>query len=53
MKQSHDASVTTRAFARINAFEVTPLQEDDKSGLFLTVFTDPDQPEPEFGIING
>ncbi|HXP00546.1 MAG TPA: hypothetical protein VN813_08575 [Luteibacter sp.] len=50
---SHDASTKTRAFARLSAFEVTPVPEDDKGGLFLTIFTDPDRPEPEVGIIGG
>ncbi|MGE7136767.1 hypothetical protein ACQKIE_03965 [Luteibacter sp. NPDC031894] len=50
---SHDASAKTRAFARLGAFEVTPVAEDDHGGLFLTIYTDPDRPEPEIGIIGG
>lgn len=39
---------TIRAFARVNAADVTEItkNQDDK-GLFLTVTTD-DRPEPEF-----
>jgi hypothetical protein len=51
--QSHDASMKVRAFARLSAFEVTPVAEDDRGGLFLTIYTDPDRPEPEVGIIGG
>lgn len=50
---SHDTSTKSRAFARLSAFEVTPTSEDDKGGVFLTIFTDPDRPEPEVGIIGG
>ena len=50
---THDASTKTRAFARLNATEVTSTPDDEKGGLFLTVFTDPDRPEPEVGIIGG
>jgi hypothetical protein len=50
--QSNDTP--TRAFARISAFEVTPeVQEENKGGLFLTIYTDPDRPEPEVGILGG
>jgi hypothetical protein len=48
-----DTSTKARAFARLSAFEVTPAPEDDKGGLFLTIYTDPDRPEPEVGIIGG
>ncbi|MDQ0008149.1 hypothetical protein J2T07_000308 [Luteibacter jiangsuensis] len=51
--QFHDASTKARAFARLSAFEVTAVSEDDKGGLFLTIYTDPDRPEPEIGIIGG
>jgi hypothetical protein len=51
--QSHDASMKVRAFARLSAFEVTPVAEDEHGGLFLTIYTDPDRPEPEVGIIGG
>lgn len=41
-------TTTTRAFARINASDVTELTKDqDNRGLFLTINTD-DRPEPEF-----
>lgn len=49
----HDASAP-RAFARLRATEVTPaLKEENRGNVFLTVFTDPDRPEPEVGIIGG
>ena len=50
---THDASTKTRAFARLNATEVTSTPDDEKGGLFLTVFTNPNRPEPEVGIIGG
>jgi len=50
---SHDFS-TPRAFARVHATEVTPaLKEENRGNVFLTIYTDPDRPEPEIGIIGG
>jgi len=50
---SHDFS-TPRAFARVHATEVTPaLKEANRGNVFLTIYTDPDRPEPEIGIIGG
>jgi hypothetical protein len=42
-----------RPFARITACEVTPSGEDQhEEGLFLTIYTDPDRPEPEIGALS-
>lgn len=50
---SHELS-TPRAFARIHATEVTAaLKEENRGQVFLTIYTDPDRPEPEIGIIGG
>jgi hypothetical protein len=50
---SHDHSAP-RAFARLRATEVTPTaKEENRGNVFLTVYTDPDRPEPEVGIIGG
>jgi hypothetical protein len=41
-----------RTFARLTAREVTCSDEEqNRSGLFLTIYTDPDFPEPEHGIL--
>lgn len=41
-----------RAFARITATEVTQaMQEQGEKGLFLTIYTDPDRPEPEVPLL--
>lgn len=41
-----------RAFARVHAVEVTQvMQEQGDRGLFLTIVTDPERPEPEFPVL--
>lgn len=42
-----------RPFARVTACEVAPSGQDmNEEGVFLTVYTDPDRPEPEFGALS-
>ncbi|MDF3983339.1 hypothetical protein P3W24_13590 [Luteibacter sp. PPL201] len=49
--QPSNESITTRAFARINASDVTEVTKDkDDKGLFLTIDTT-DRPEPEHFIL--
>jgi hypothetical protein len=50
--QSNANSMIPRTFARLTAHEVTRSDEEqNKSGLFLTIITDCDRPEPEHGIL--
>jgi hypothetical protein len=50
--QSNANSMIPRTFARLTAREVTCSDEEqNRSGLFLTIYTDPDFPEPEHGIL--
>lgn len=45
-------SAMPRAFARVHAVEVTQaMQEQGEHGLFLTIVTDPERPEPEFPVL--
>ena len=47
------SSEAVRPFARMTACEVTPSEQDmQDGGLFKTVYTDPDQPEPEISALD-
>jgi hypothetical protein len=49
--QSNATSTTPRAFARITAAEVSRETQENEEGLFLSVTTPPNHPEPEFGLL--
>ena len=47
------SSEAVRPFARMTACEVTPSEQDIQDGsLFKTIYTDPDQPEPEISAFD-